>query len=123
MRDKFHRVARVEYSRLLGDRRIFVATNLVIAETYILIRRYAGHKPAMRFLQSLRGSPRLQKIWSDAGLESRAEDILEKYADQDFSYTDAVSFAVMQERDVEEAFTFDSHFVSLGFRMLPVQEE
>jgi sugar (pentulose or hexulose) kinase len=32
---------------------------------------------------------------------------------------DAVSFAVMQERSIEEAFTFDSHFATMGYRMLP----
>ena len=50
---------------------------------------------------------------------SLAEAILERHADQDFSFTDAVSFAVMQERGIEEAFTFDSHFATLGFRMIP----
>ena len=98
---------------------MFLTTNLVVAEAYIIIRRTGGHAQAIRLLRSLRGSPRLQRIWSDASLESRAEAILEQHADQDFSFTDAVSFAVMQERGIEEAFTFDSHFATLGFRMIP----
>lgn len=117
--DKYHPAARAAYQRLIGDRRMFLTTNLVVAEAYLIIRRTGGHAQAIRLLHSLRGSPRLQRIWSDASLESRAEAILEQHVDQDFSFTDAVSFAVMQERGIEEAFTFDSHFATLGFRMIP----
>ena len=117
--DKYHPAARVAYQRLISDRCIFLTTNLVVAEAYIIIRRTGGHAQAIRLLRSLRGSPRLQRVWSDASLESQAEAILERHTDQDFSFTDAVSFAVMQERGIEEAFTFDRHFATLGFRMIP----
>ncbi len=98
---------------------MLLTTNLVVAEAYILIRRTGGHAQAMRLLGALRGSPRLQKVWSDANLEAQAEAILEKHSDQDFSFTDAVSFVVMQEMGIEEAFTFDKHFAVMGFRMIP----
>lgn len=117
--DKYHPAARVAYQRLISDRCIFLTTNLVVAEAYIIIRRTGGHAQAIRLLRSLRGSPRLQRVWFDASLESQAEAILERHTDQDFSFTDAVSFAVMQERGIEEAFTFDRHFATLGFRMIP----
>lgn len=44
---------------------------------------------------------------------------MEKYADQDFSLADAVSFAVMQAQGITEVFTFDDHFATLGFQLLP----
>jgi hypothetical protein len=69
----------------------------------------------MRFLDSMRQSSRLTKVYADAGLEAEAEKLLRRYADQDFSLTDAVSFAVMQQRDIAEAFAFDNHFVTAGF--------
>lgn len=119
VRDKYHKAAKEEYFRLVGERKNFITTNLVIAEAYILIRRTGGHTQSIRFLRSLRGSPRLERVYSDARLESIAEEILEKYADQDFSFTDAVSFAAMQERRIEQAFTFDSHFATMGFQQLP----
>ena len=119
--DKYHPAAVAEYRRLLASYNRFVTTNLVIAEAYIIIRRSGGYLQAMRYLRSLRGSPRLERVWSDAELESLAESILEKHTDQDFSYTDAVSFAVMQQRGIQQAFTFDSHFATLGFEMLPAQ--
>ena len=94
--DKYHSPARAAYTALLKERRTLVTTNLVIAETYILIRRRGGHSQAMRWLQSVNGSPRLRKVNSDAGLEARAVALLAKYVDQDYSYTDAVSFVVIE---------------------------
>ena len=118
-RDKYHEPASGLYRQLLTERRILVTTNLVVAEAYIIIRRTGGHEPALRFLRSTRESVRLRKIYSDTRLEAEAEEILGKFADQDFSLADAVSFAVMQDRGIEEAFAFDQHFVTAGFRLLP----
>lgn len=118
-RDKYHPAARTEYQRLIQERLALVTTNLVIAETYILIRRTGGHAQAIRFLQSVSTSPRLKQVWSDRELEAQAGEILLKHVDQDYSFTDAVSFVVMQTRGIEAAFTFDRHFATLGFRIIP----
>ena len=59
------------------------------------------------------------KIYSDQSLEQDAENILVKYQDQDFSYTDAVSFAVMRRDGIDRAFSFDRHFVTAGFTIVP----
>jgi uncharacterized protein len=114
-RDDLHSEASASYGRLLRERRPLVTTNLVIAEAHAMIRRYSGHEAAIRFLDSMRQSGRLTKVYSDAGLEAEAEKLLRRYADQDFSLTDAVSFAVMRQRGITEAFAFDGHFVAAGF--------
>lgn len=120
-RDKYYPTASQEYTRLIRNHYMLVTTNLIIAEVYILVRRTSGHAAANRLLRSLHGSPRLEKVYSDAHFESLAEAILDGHADQDYSFTDAVSFVVMQERGISDAFTFDSHFASMGFRMLPAR--
>lgn len=117
--DKYHPAASQELIRLVQGKYNLVTTNLEIAEAYILIRRTMGHAPAIRFLDSLRGSPRLERVYSDAHLEALAEGILKTHTDQSFSFADAVSFTLMQERQIPAAFTFDRHFASLGFQMLP----
>lgn len=105
--DQHHSAAAVEYRRLLMDSRILVTTNLAIAEAYVLIRRAGGFLRAAQFLESLRQTPRLRKVYSDAVIEERAERILAQFHDQDFSFVDAVSFAVMQRREINEALAFD----------------
>ena len=63
-------------------------------------------------------SPRIKKIYSNPELEDEAEGILKRYSDQDFSFVDAVSFAVMKHEGIEEAFAFDRHFLTMGFRTI-----
>jgi hypothetical protein len=117
--DRYHTQAREAYRRMIDEHRTFVTTNLVIAEAYLVIRRMGGPAQAIRWIRSLRGSPRLQKVWSDSSLEAQAEELLERYTDQDFSYADAVSFGVMNKRGIRDAFTFDHHFATVGFQMIP----
>lgn len=73
----------------------------------------------MRFLQSVRQSGRLERVYADVELEIAAEAILQQYHDQPFTLVDAVSFALMQKREMQQAFAFDSHFQVMGFVVLP----
>jgi hypothetical protein len=116
--DAHHKEA-VEALLIIQDRCRLLTTNLVIAETYILIRRNLGFEAGIRFLDSVQGSPRTTKLLSDESLEKAATDTLRKYNDQDFSYTDAVSFEVMKRHGIERAFSFDRHFHTAGFSLLP----
>jgi len=42
-----------------------------------------------------------------------------KYHDKDFSFTDCISFLVMNQKSIKEALTFDKHFRQMGFLMSP----
>ncbi|OIO88425.1 MAG: hypothetical protein AUK03_16240 [Anaerolineae bacterium CG2_30_64_16] len=118
-RDEYHAEAVAFHERLLREKRPLVTTNLVIAEAYAIIRRYSGYHPAIGFLDSIRQSSRLTRIYSDAVLEVEAEKTLRRYTDQDFSLADAVSFLIMQQHHITEAFAFDSHFATAGFVVVP----
>jgi predicted nucleic acid-binding protein len=117
--DENHAEAVAFYERLLWEKRPLVTTNLIVAEANVMIRRYSGHQAAIGFLDSIRQSSRLTRIYSDAALEVEGEKTLRRYADQDFSLADAVSFAVMQQRGITEAFAFDGHFATAGFVVVP----
>jgi predicted nucleic acid-binding protein len=117
--DQYHQLAAQTYPELLRRYRRLVTTNLAIAEAYIVIRRALGHTAAMAFLDGLGASPRIEKVYSGPGLEVEAKHILRQYADQDFSYVDAVSFALMQQRGLTDAFAFDQHFATAGFVCVP----
>jgi uncharacterized protein len=121
-RDKYHRPA-VEFYRVALKRYSrLVTTNLVIAETYIAVLRAAGHQKAVSFLDLIEDATSIKCIWSDQKLEALARDILRRYDDQDFSYTDAVSFALMEQQELVEAFAFDHHFSVAGFNQLPAKQ-
>jgi predicted nucleic acid-binding protein len=117
--DQYHIKAVKIYPELLSSYNNLKTTNLVIAETYTLIRRALGHQAAITFLENIAASPRVIKVCSDNILEEKAEKMLRKYQDQNFSYTDAVSFAVMKQYVIQKAFSFDQHFVTAGFTKIP----
>ena len=52
-------------------------------------------------------------------LEERAiVEWLARFHDQDFSFTDAVSFAVMRSRRIRNALTLDRHFAVAGYSVV-----
>jgi len=114
-RDKFHETAAAVYPQLLQHQPRLVTTNLIIAESFALIRYRLGYEPGIRFLRSLRQSQRLVRLYADETVELVAEQLLEKYADQDFSLVDAVSFVVMRQNELAQVFAFDHHFQVMGF--------
>ena len=117
--DQFHDQAVKVYPDLFKRYHRLTTTNLIVAETYNLIRRALGYQPAITFLENLSASPRITEIYSGAILGDKAEKILRKYSDQDFSFTDAVSFAVMEEYGIKKAFSFDQYFQIAGFTIIP----
>ena len=99
----------------VGDGAVLVTTNLVLAESHALLMRRIDRRVARTFLAGARAAPNVV-VHSSAELEAAAESQwLTRYDDQDFSLTDAVSFAVMTERDITEALTLDRHFTTAGF--------
>ena len=95
-----------------------VTTNLVLAETHALLLCRGHRAAALTFVQTVRESPNIV-VASTPELEERAiAEWLERYDDQDFSFADAVSFAVMRERRIERALTLDGHFATAGFEMV-----
>jgi len=108
------RMAEQLEARLRGGAGL-VTTNLVLAETHALLVRRIDRRVARAFLAGARAAPNVV-VHSTAEFEAAAEaDWLTRYDDQDFSLTDAVSFAVMTERGITEALTLDRHFATAGF--------
>jgi predicted nucleic acid-binding protein len=96
-----------------------VTTNLVVAETHALVLHRAGREAAINFVQTVRQTPNLV-VSTTPELETDAVgQWLERFAEQAFSFTDAVSFAVMKARGIREVLTLDRHFGAAGFNVVP----
>ena len=103
----------------IEDRYRIVTTNLIVAETHALLLRRFNRDVALAFLREIRSEPNVV-VESTREIEEHARrDWLERYDDQDFSLTDAVSFAVMSERRIAGALTLDDHFAVAGFEVEP----
>lgn len=119
-RDRHSTAARSFYrEKALGRYKWLFTTNLVVAESHAYLLKTVGRPYALKFLTLLEASNRVNLIHSTAEIENEARHLLGKYQDQDFSLCDAVSFAVMSEMGIRDAFAFDRHFEMAGFRRLP----
>ncbi len=117
--DSHHQEAASSYPSIFKNHKHLITSNLIMAETYIVLLKELGHGAGIEFLERTKTSPRILKIYSNDGIEAEAEAILGKYIDQDFSYADAVSFVIMRNQKIRKAFSFDRHFVTAGFINIP----
>jgi uncharacterized protein len=120
--DRWHREAAETLQAMLTRGHMLLTTNLVVGETYTLLRRTQGHEAAFRFVETLERSPRLTQVHVDEDLEREVFALLRRYRDQAFSFVDGSSFAVMRQRRVRRALAFDAHFAAAGFARVPTDE-
>lgn len=116
--DARHAQAAELYRQLLKNHYSLVTTSLVLSETQIFLRRRIGYDVAMNFLAGINESARIKVVFPDLSIEQQAKQILRQFADQDFSLADAVSFVVMREMKITQAFAYDGHFSTAGFELL-----
>ena len=103
---------------LVRDYRL-ITTSYVLDETLTLVRRRLGIYPSIDLSKKMRRSQIVKVVYISKEAEEKALDLFEKYDDKSFSFTDCVSFVIMKELSIEEAFTFDDHFSQMGFVKRP----
>ncbi len=115
-RDSFHEECRTLWDKLTKKQPPLVTSNFVIDEVLTLLGRRAGYGFAAETGRVLYASKALRVLRPDERDEHRALSLFQKLADQQVSFTDCVSFALMERHRVEQAFTLDRHFAVAGFR-------
>ena len=109
--DRRHKDAVTALRRLQRGRAEAVLTNFIRAESHALLLARLGQDVARRWLGE--NVWRVERVTEED--EERAKEIVLRYADKSFSFTDATSFAVMQRLRLRRAFAFDRHFQQFGF--------
>jgi predicted nucleic acid-binding protein len=117
--DAHHSAARQVFPVILERCRSLVTSNLVIGETYTLLRITKGYREAKQFLDTLAHSNKLERMVVTEHLEQQAYAILERFSEHAFSFVDATSFALMRQAGMRHAFAFDTHFRTAGFPTIP----
>lgn len=118
-RDQYHAPAASFYRTAIKEYQQLITTNLIAAETYILLRLDCGVDVALEWWEKITSSLKVRLVYADADITREAVELLRKFRDQTFSLTDAVSFAVMKQAGLKVAFAFDEHFSTAGFASLP----
>jgi predicted nucleic acid-binding protein len=113
--DEHHPAALRLQQELIRKRRHFLTTEYVADETITLLLVRHSHRAAMDFLDTIERSEALRLEWIDPARFHAAGIWFRRHGDKQWSFTDCVSFAVMQELRIRDAFTTDHHFRQAGF--------
>ncbi len=118
-RDQYHAIAVATARQFVKGGGRWVGSVLVLAELHGHLLRWRGPVVARQVVDALR---------RDAAYDWRAVDLdlvdaamsewLERFGDQRFSLTDAVTFALMRRERLKAAFAFDQDFRTAGFTLL-----
>lgn len=115
--DRHHAEADGLFRRAVRDRIPLVTTNLIIAEVHRFLLFHIGIRPAALLLDRIDASERVSIECATAAHHAAARRWLTKLSDQVITYTDAISFAVMESARCTAVMSFDHDFVTAGFRL------
>jgi hypothetical protein len=120
--DPNHKTALLFRDAIAGHCRL-VVTNYILDELYTLLLLNIGYQHTVDFKRQLdvlvqEGVPEVVWVSEDIAVEAWA--VFERFnVDKQWSFTDCVSYVVMKQRGIPEAFAFDHHFAPMGFVRRP----
>jgi predicted nucleic acid-binding protein len=120
--DVHHTNASAFAAVFVAEARRRVTTTAVLAELGDGFARKGRWDLAAAFLSALFSDPLVSVVTVDAALVTRACDPRNARLDKDWGLTDCLSFVVMTDAGITEAFTADRHFHQAGFRALLLEE-
>jgi hypothetical protein len=112
--DEHHDAAIRLQDQLRKKRRRFLTTDYVVDETVTLLLVRHSHVAATDFLQTIEHSEAMRLEWTGPDRFHNASAFFRRHGDKPWSFTDCVSFTVMAELRVTDAFTTDHHFKQAG---------
>jgi uncharacterized protein len=121
--DDLHTVGAPYFEAIVRGKARLFTSDYVLDESITRLRYDCGHAVALQFIRSIQEAERarsLEVLNVDRRTWIEATTRFERYADQDFSFTDCTSFVLAREAAVDAVFTFDHHFSILGFVIAPV---
>jgi len=99
-----------------------ITTRAVLLEIGNALSKQRYRAAAAKLLNALETDPNIEIIPLLDELYWRALQLYQERIDKDWGLTDCISFVVIQERGMIEAFTPDEHFQQAGYRALMREE-
>ncbi len=101
--------------RLTGAKTRLVTTSLVVVELQRLTLVKANRHAAQSAVARLLSTPRVEMVHPTEPDLTAGLEWIDRFADHDFTLTDAISFAVMERLAIHDAFAYDRDFAIAGF--------
>ena len=96
-----------------------VTSSVVFDETVTLCLYRLGREAAIRVGDTLLSPGTVDLVRPTPGDESAAWELFRKRADKNYSFTDCVSFVLMNRLGIKQAAALDDDFRREGFEVLP----
>jgi len=105
--------------RLNQQQIILVTTEFVLLEVADALCKTNLRQKTYAYINGIKQVPDIiQVIPLEQSLLERGWAIYYQYSDKDWGLTDCISFVVMKQEGITEAFTSDKHFEQAGFTKL-----
>lgn len=118
IKDEFHINAKKIFKRLQGEEEtLLITSNYVLDESFTLLRKRCGLEACIQLRDDfVRSSKAIKLIRITLADDARAWNwFLNDWSD--LSFTDCVSFALMNRLNIKRSATFDQHFQRAGFEI------
>jgi uncharacterized protein len=117
--DNAHQQVRKNWATLATSKPSLVTTTYIFDEVVTFLNSRNLHHKAVSVGNRLRESPDIELVEIDKILFDQGWQYFQKYQDKSYSFTDCLSFVVMQNRKILTALTLDNHFSQARFETLP----
>jgi predicted nucleic acid-binding protein len=105
--------------RLNQQQMILVTTEFVLLEVADALCKTNLRQKTYAYINGIKQAPDVIKIIPvEQSLLDRGWAIYHQYSDKDLGLTDCISFVLMRQEGITEAFTSDRHFEQAGFTKL-----
>ena len=118
-KDQYHSKAIGFWNEIKKKRDACFTSNFILDETFTLLGRRAGYDFAAQRATSIYASKLLTILRPNRADEVKAIDFFQKFADQNVSFTDCITFVLLRKEKIKRVFSFDSHFQWAGFKLCP----
>lgn len=120
--DDRHEAARQILTDSRSRKRSFVTTDYILDETATLLKARSLSHLLRPFFDRVMDSRACRIEWIASDRFRRFVQFFLKHQDQDWSFTDCVSFGVMKELRIRRALSKDKDFQHAGFEPLLIDE-
>ncbi len=118
-----HYADAVAFHKSLNPLTLRITSWGIVSETFTWLRYHIGYQEASRWLmlkESLEQQGFLQAVFPDAQMEVEVRKVIDRFQDQDISYIDAFTIALVRSRsDIDAVFAFDHHMAFAGLPVFP----
>lgn len=116
--DQNHDKAILYWKKFKKEPHRLITTTYIFDETITLLKRRLGFVKASDVGAMLLGSSLMEIVHISQEDFYKGWEMFLKHKDKGYSFTDCVSFFVMEKMHVKEALTFDVHFRQIGYKIL-----